>query len=162
MRAPIHRQSTHKLSQVMNMRGRKSRIQQAPMMSAEYPPRSILIKGQHEPSTRELQLQSRPSQPIPIKKRRPSSQELEDEATSADSASQYDWATWRMYTRITDARRLRAVSKRSCSIMTQDYHASQEHAHLPAEPIMSHIRLDMQPSTVEEDGNDGVFVFDAM
>lgn len=169
MRPAIHRPSTHKICQVMNMRGRKSRIQPVPMMSSEYPPRSIgFSEGQLKPLTMEPQLQSQPSQPIPIKKCRLSPQELEDEA-SADSASHYDWATWRMYTRITAARRLRPVSKRGCSqqkqqpiIMTQDYHANttREHAHLPAESGMSHI--DLQPSTVEEDFNDGVFFFDDM
>ena len=58
-------------------------------------------------------LQQRPrrsSQPIPIEKNRPSPQELEREAMSAESYLQYDMATWRMHNRITIARRLRAYS----------------------------------------------------
>ena len=157
------------------MRGIKSRIQQAPMMSLESSCRAIPVSVEFvnglDPA-RELQLQSRSSQPIPIKTCRPSAQELEEEAASADSATQYDWATWRMYSRITAARRLRAVTRTDYPVQhqhqsiegTQDYHSfAQERMDNPEESVVSHHgHLGQQPSPEEEDADDGVFAFDAI
>lgn len=158
------------------MPGRQSsRIQQAP---AELPRRAVPTSVEFEPlSRREMGLHSsQSSQPIPIKKCRLSPQEIEDEAASEDSATHYDWATWRMYDRITTARRLRAAVSRNNSdcggpvqhrhqhsvMMTRDYHHAsaftQDQMMHPEEQVMSHIS--MQPSMEEDD--DGVFDFDAM
>ena len=146
------------------MLGRKSRIYQSPMVPIRAIPSSVEFNNgeRHEQvSRREHRLQSRRSQPIPIKKCRLSPQELEDEATSADSASHYDWATWRMYDRITTARRLRAVSRSVCvpvqhhpAIMTQEYQTE--------EAAISHIHCSRPPTMDEEDANDGVFDFDSV
>ena len=45
------------------------------------------------------------SQPIPIKACTPSPQEVHENAMSEESSSHYDMATWRMYSRISIARR---------------------------------------------------------
>lgn len=50
--------------------------------------------------------------PVPVKKIYISPHiELEEDASPADSTSHYEWATWQMYERITNARRLRAISR---------------------------------------------------
>lgn len=50
--------------------------------------------------------QFRPSRPVPIKKCNTSRRAM-TEGTCTDYTKEYDWATWRMYTRITTARLLR-------------------------------------------------------
>lgn len=62
-----------------------------------------------------------PSEPIPITRIPPTSQELEDQARSADSTSQYDWATWKMYALISAARGCRAVALSSATCGSGDY-----------------------------------------
>lgn len=117
-------------------------------------------------------LQSRSSQPIPIKKCRPSPQELQDEAASADSTSYYECATWRMYNRITNARHLRAISTSRFSVQAQHYQPlvmTQEHETVPQERddlptteiIMAHSD-GIQLATEDADIDSGVFVFDAV
>mmetsp|Transcript_28169 Transcript_28169/g.48607 ORF Transcript_28169/g.48607 Transcript_28169/m.48607 type:complete len:156 (-) Transcript_28169:351-818(-) len=155
----------------MNLRGKHSRIQQSPMMVSATPRRFIPTSVEFVKGRDAQELQSRPSQPIPIKKCRTSPQELEEDAMSADSSTHYDRATWRMYTRITTARRHRAFSRIDHSnhqqqpmIITQDLDdIAQEQVH-QAEDGMSHIpqsRL-QQPSLEDELADDGVFIFDAI
>ena len=145
----------------MNLRGKTSRIQQAAMLSAS-PRRSVPASVEIVNGADAYLTQSIPSQPIPIKKFRPSARELEEDATSTNSSTHYEWATWRMYDRITSARRLRAFSRSSHHVqpMCIDEDA---YGHLyRVEPIMSNIPHHRQPSAVEELGDDGVFVFDAL
>lgn len=56
---------------------------------------------------RPVATQYEPSKPIPIKRSRANDRDDEDEDPS--EVAQYDWATWRMYARITNARRLRSM-----------------------------------------------------
>eukprot|EP01083_Nonionella_stella_P101961 289676_1 len=167
----------------MNLR-KNSRIQQAPTTMASptivsFPiPESVeFIQGRQQegPSSSKM-IHSRPSQPIPIKKRRPSPQELEEDVHSADSSSHYDWATWRMYERITNARRIRAVSRNSCPSVDADQQEqsqpvviSDEHFRLFAlkQALRVHTVTEschglLQPALVDEFEDDGVFVLDAM
>lgn len=154
----------------MNMIGRKSSIHQVPMPRRAVPALVEFVKGsQDDQSSRsELWLPSRSTQPIPIKKCRLSPQESEEEATSQDSATHYDWATWRMYDRIMTARRLRAVSRGPAEandpvVMTRDYHVyTQERMHHSEDHISSHIHHGRMPSTAAEDINDAFFLFDDM
>ena len=91
---------------------------------------------------------------------------------SADSSTHYDWVTWRMHTRITTARRLRAFSRVDYSvhqqqlmIKTQDLDdVAQEPIYHQAKHVISHIpqSRQRQPSPEEELVDDGVFIFDAM
>ena len=134
------------------------------------PPPSIILHEQHHKEG------GQGSRPIPIKKCRPSLQEMEDEVNSADSASHYDWATWQMYTRIATARRLRAAaqyrssSSSSSSISTSAGHqlSQQQFHHLIESGSMMHHDLLSQeqaeaPTTRDDnDVNDdgGVFAFD--
>eukprot|EP00585_Thalassiosira_rotula_P003059 CAMPEP_0196153054 /NCGR_PEP_ID=MMETSP0910-20130528/36548_1 /TAXON_ID=49265 /ORGANISM="Thalassiosira rotula, Strain GSO102" /LENGTH=139 /DNA_ID=CAMNT_0041416781 /DNA_START=37 /DNA_END=456 /DNA_ORIENTATION=- len=115
-------------------------------------------------------MQSIPSQPIPIKTCRPSAQELEEDAMSANSFTHYDYATWRMYDRITSARRLRAftqsahsVQQRPVVVMQDPYSIAREDALHRVDPDMINIaqRRQRQMSTADEP-DDGVFVFDAL
>eukprot|EP00579_Thalassiosira_antarctica_P022476 CAMPEP_0201988080 /NCGR_PEP_ID=MMETSP0904-20121228/92132_1 /ASSEMBLY_ACC=CAM_ASM_000553 /TAXON_ID=420261 /ORGANISM="Thalassiosira antarctica, Strain CCMP982" /LENGTH=156 /DNA_ID=CAMNT_0048542217 /DNA_START=509 /DNA_END=979 /DNA_ORIENTATION=+ len=156
----------------MNLRGKHSRIQQSPMMVSATPRRFIPTSVEFVKGRDAQELQSRPSQPIPIKKCHASPQELEEDAMSADSSTHYDWATWRMHTRITTARRLRAFSRIDHSdhqqqpmIITQDLDdIAQEQVHHQGEHDLSHIprSRQRQPSPEEELADDGVFIFDAM
>jgi len=91
---------------------------------------------------------------------------------SADSSTHYDWATWRMHTRITTARRRRAFSRIDYSdhqqqnmIITQDLDdIAREQVHHQAEHVMLRIphSRQRQPSLEEELADDGVFIFDAI
>ena len=152
----------------MNLRGKNSRIQQTHMMVSAAPRRIIPTPVEFVKGRDAQELQSRPSQPIPIKKCRTSPQELEEDAMSADSSTHYDWATWRMYTRITTARRQRrghSVHQQHPMIIMQDLDdIAQEQVHHQAEHALSHIphSRQRQPSSGEELADDGVFIFDAM
>ena len=108
--------------------------------------------------------------PIPIKKVRPSPQEREEEAASA--SLQYDLATWQMYERITNARRLRRLSRsegqssaiqQAASLVTFEQYfrfirfIASKHQVLDEDPTAA----DGQPPTTEEECTDeGVFVLD--
>ena len=87
---------------------------------------------------------------------------------SADSSTHYDWATWRMYTRITTARRQRrgnSVHQQHPMIKTQDLDdIAQDQVHHQAEHAMSHSprSRQRQPSPWEDLADDGVFIFDAI
>lgn len=135
-------------------------------------------------------LQQRPrrsSQPIPIEKNRPSPQELEREAMSAESYLQYDMATWRMHNRITIARRLRAYSlsrSEDCHAaaarheLVQYYYQhrlAQEHSEVDVTSTHSGHREQVEadaaeaeeteftlhcPSNAEDESIDGVFILD--
>ena len=130
--------------------------------------------------TKSKKLQQRPrrsSQPIPIEKSRPSPQELEKEAMSAESYLQYDMATWRMHNRITIARRLRAYSlsrSEDCHAaaarheLVQYYYQhrlAQEHLEVEqveadaAEAEETEFTLHC-PSNAEDESIDGVFILD--
>ncbi|KAL7535944.1 hypothetical protein ACHAWF_005317 [Thalassiosira exigua] len=111
------------------------------------------------------QLDTQPSKPIPIKHRRRDLQELEDEAFTATSSSHYDWATWRMYNLITDARRLRALSRSNCS--SQQSNSGTFVAEDFLTLAQERVRHDLPDpagglSSQDEPFDDGVFVFDAM
>lgn len=115
-------------------------------------------------------MQSIPSRPIPIKTCRPSAQELEEDATSANSFIHYAYATWQMYDRITSARRLRSfnrsahsVQQRPVVLMQGTYGIAREDALQRADPDMINIaqRRQRQLLTADEP-DDGVFVFDAL
>mmetsp|Transcript_21835 Transcript_21835/g.40107 ORF Transcript_21835/g.40107 Transcript_21835/m.40107 type:complete len:157 (+) Transcript_21835:335-805(+) len=156
----------------MNLRGKHSRIQQSPMMVSATPRRFIPTSVEFVKGRDAQELQSRPSQPIPIKKCHASPQELEEDAMSADSSTHYDRATWRMYTRITTARRLRAFSRSDYSVHQQQHmiitqgldDIAQEQVHYQAEHVISHIphSRQRQPSSGEELSDDGVFTFDVI
>ena len=163
----------------MNLR-KTARIQPATIMAKSSSHRSIpasveFIRGGrplHQEEPRELQDQQS-SQPIPIKKRRPTPQDIEEEVNSADSTSHYDWATWRMYERITTARRLRAFTRggetqayqqeRSAGLGPQelgDLHAFVAPNQVfmsTVEPHMAHATHSQQQST---DDFDGVFLLE--
>lgn len=135
-------------------------------------------------------LQQRPrrsSQPIPIEKSRPSPQEIEREAMSAESYLQYDMATWRMHNRITIARRLRAYSlsrSEDCHAaaarheLVQYYYQhrlAQEHSDVDVTSTHSGHREQVEadaaeaeeteftlhcPSNAEDESIEGVFILD--
>jgi len=155
----------------MNFRGKSSRVQQAPMTmvfnDAPIPTSVEFMKGSYMQGHR-----VGPTQPIPIKKCRISPQESEPDTTAADSTSRYDCATWRMYTRITNARRLRAVSRynhfadQEPMVMMQDFDDSSREEVCPQAEAVSisgipHSWQQESPSS-EECMDDGVFDFDAM
>ena len=78
----------------------------------------------------------RPSQPIPIKACTPSPQEVHENAMSEESSSHYDMATWRMYSRISIARRrhmILACSGADSSLSSQDdsYHQKEQELDQP-------------------------------
>ena len=159
------------------VRGKSSRVHQAPIPIPMVPPshRSIplaieVVKGrrrQDQLPREEVQRKPSPTKPIPIKKVRPSPQEREEEAESA--SLQYDFATWQMYERITNARRLRRLSRsegqssaiqQAASLVTQEQYfrsiASKQQV-LDEDPTAS----DGQPPTTEDDCTDeGIFVLD--
>mmetsp|Transcript_10220 Transcript_10220/g.18359 ORF Transcript_10220/g.18359 Transcript_10220/m.18359 type:complete len:146 (+) Transcript_10220:403-840(+) len=114
---------------------------------------------------------SRPSQPIPIKNcRRPVSPELQEDASSADtdnSSQHWESSTWRMYERITTARRIRAFSRIGHSVTTkQQSLIMQDLRDIGIEIDVDHNQInhqvEIQPSTSEEFGDDEVFAFDDM
>ena len=107
------------------------------------------------------------SQPIPIKKCCACARESEDEI--ADASSHYDWATWNMYSRITTARRLRAISRSGYSVQlerpimmaqAQDHLAiAHGQVHRPKKVDVPSCAQHTRPlSTAEE--NSGVFFFE--
>lgn len=179
-------------------RNRNARIQQAPIIMSSSSSDSPHLRRSSIPTSVEFTQGGRPkhyiprppiilheqhkeggqgSRPIPIKKCRPSPQEMEDEVNSADSASHYDWATWQMYTRIATARRLRAAAHyrstcSSSSISTRAVHQlSQQQSYrlIESGSMMHHDLLSQEQELLEasttRDGNDsnddeGVFAFD--
>jgi hypothetical protein len=119
------------------------------------------IEGSHD----SFSMAPERSQPIPIKKCRLSTQEAEDEDT--DTSVYYELATLRMYTLITTARRLRAISRSGNSvqlerpIMMDQYYLATAHGqvHHPAKvDVPSCAQQTRHLSIAEEDC--GVFVFD--
>lgn len=147
----------------MNLR-KNSRIQPAPMATYQ---RSIhagvdLRKGRrHQGPSPPAPHMSQPSQPIPIKNFGPCRQDLEDELLQADSSSHYDWATWRMYERITNARRLRACSRGP----TQPSEPAttlvdQNICFAPLHHVRHAREHSLQVSAVEEIEDHGVFALD--
>ena len=178
-------------------RNRNARIQQEPIImsssSSDSPhlrssiPTSVEIKGGRVPKSyvpppsiivHEQQKEGgQGSRPIPIKKCRPSLQEMEDEVNSADSASHYDWATWQMYTRIATARRLRAAARYSSSttsssssistnvghqLTQQQFHHLIESGSMMHHDILSQEQTEAPTTRDDNDVNDdgGVFAFD--
>ena len=134
------------------------------------PPPSIIVHEQQKEG-------GQGSRPIPIKKCRPSLQEMEDEVNSADSASHYDWATWQMYTRIATARRLRAAARYSSSttsssssistnaghqLSQQQFHHLIESGNMMHHDILSQEQTEAPTTRDDNDVNDdgGVFAFD--
>merc|ERR1712085_107646 len=116
-------------------------------------------------------LQFRPSLPIPIKKCSSGSQSNAGDATCTDRTSEYDWATWRMYTRITTARRLRAHHTSSSihslheqlqqlMTITQD-DIGQERLDPQVDPIMNPRGLQQQPLLEDELLDGEVFILDS-
>jgi len=116
---------------------------------------------------------SRPSQPIPIKNkncRRPVFTELEEDASSADtdnSSQHWESLTWRMYERITTARRIRAFSRIGHSVTTQkQYLIMQGISDIGIDIDVDHNQInhqvEIQPSRSEEFVDDEVFAFDDM
>eukprot|EP01083_Nonionella_stella_P078922 216266_1 len=175
----------------MNLR-KNSRIQQAPTMdnTTSYTssalrsiPSSVEFTNGRQPesylSSQMRMRSSPPSAPIPIKKRRPSPQELEEDVHSANCSSHYDWATWRMYERITTARRIRASSRtgdRRSSVVDVDSQEDQAvvindddayfrpiaHSQSLRNPAVEDSRHGRNLSIVEDFADDGVFVLDCM
>ena len=97
-----------------------------------------------------------PSRPIPVKKCSADLRASAEEATCVDRTSEYDWLTWRMYTRITTARRLRAHAFHG---VMQDS-MSRERAEPQVHPIVN--ARDLQPPSSSEDEllDDEVFILD--
>ena len=77
----------------------------------------------------------RPSQPIPIKACTPSPQEVHENSMSEESSSHYDMATWRMFSRISIARRRHYyLSGGADSLSSQDdscYHQKEQELDQP-------------------------------
>ena len=167
----------------MNLRKKSARIQPtAAIMVKSSSRRSIPASVEfirvgerplhQEVEPRELQDQQS-SQPIPIQKRGSTPQDIEDEVHSADSTSHYDWATWRMYERITTARRVRASrgghsrnhqQERSVGMAVSqelnDIHAFAAPNQVfmsTLEPVMAHAHHSQQQSM---DDFDGVFLLE--
>ncbi|KAL9185981.1 hypothetical protein ACHAXT_005219 [Thalassiosira profunda] len=139
----------------MNLRrGKHARVQPAPPS-----PRFVPSSVEFAPNP-----PKEPSQPIPIARRRmsPQEREMEDLQSSADLASQYDWATWQMYARITAARRLRAAASRSHGHAEPPVPPAvfEQDLHHPSEPP-PYAGQDRPSSTVHDlQDDDGVFTFD--
>lgn len=94
------------------------------------------------------------SQPIPIKACTPSPQEIHENAMSEESSSHYDAATWRMYSRISIARRRHYhLSSGAVSLSSQDdscYHQKEQELD---QPIMNRDDIN-QEDRVEVDNED--------
>ena len=103
--------------------------------------------------------------PVPVKKIYISPHiELEEDASPADSTSHYEWATWQMYERITNARRLRAISRsgQPCLPTVQQPQPVYSYVtHTSERELLHHAAVSPsgQPLMVEEEFPD-VFVLD--
>ena len=107
-----------------------------------------------------------PSKPIPIQRTRT---QAWDESVDSNDAAHYDWATWRMYARITNARRLRKYCSPNTSFVNDSNSTTQEEFAMvnkqprqaTNDPAMSHDSRDRRMS-MEEPPYDGVFILDPM
>ena len=101
--------------------------------------------------------------PVPVKKIYISPHiELEEDAASADSTSHYEWATWQMYERITNARRLRAISRsgQPClPIVQQPQPVYSYVTHTSKRELLHHAAVSPSGQPLEEECPD-VFVLD--
>mmetsp|Transcript_12715 Transcript_12715/g.19152 ORF Transcript_12715/g.19152 Transcript_12715/m.19152 type:complete len:145 (-) Transcript_12715:451-885(-) len=138
-----------------------------------HPRRSIPASVEFSKTEHQLPMEvqsSRPSQPIPIKNcRRPVSSELEEDASSADtdhSSQHWESSTWRMYERITTARRIRAFSRIGHFTTTQQKSLIMQDSDIGIDIDVNHNQINHQveilPSTMEEFVEDEVFAFDDM
>jgi len=94
----------------------------------------------------------RPSQPIPIKACTPSPQEVHENAMSEESSSHYDMATWRMFSRISIARRRHYyLSGGADSLSSQDdscYHQKEQELD---QPIMNRDDINQEDGVKVDD-----------
>ena len=120
-----------------------------------------------------MELDSPPSQPIPIHNCCHNTQELEENESLTHSLLLYEHATWRMYTRIITARQLRAASRPFPShhekhLIMQSFGSSlplaPEHANAfyPEAGVQVHLQRNLirQQPSADEDFNLGVFVLE--
>ena len=147
----------------MNIQGGKSRVQAIPvsMYDAAFPAVSP-SSGKHTVEKEIIERYLQRSQPIPIKKCKPDSRDLEERVDS----SEYDWATWRMYVRITNARRLRAFAQSTCSnssaMSQQEQDSLVDDEEIYPEPNVVPHDLCVRPSSMEDYPHGGVFILDSM
>lgn len=136
-----------------------------------YIPTTIVAIGPNQNEPKPMELQLLPSQPIPIKSHCTREPEENDDLLD-DSSLHYDQATWRMYNRITIARRIRAISRgfsyrqdKTIIISDSDYrppaHGHTNVYHQEAvKQLHVHHNENLQLSTADRDTNYGVFVLD--
>ena len=140
--------------------------------SASSPPLPLHAKGQQSRST----IQPPTSPPIPINISPPTSQEIEDEARSAESVIQYEWKTYHMHSLISNARLRRCYERISRSCCSPSEAAASRHelmngTYLPQERKVNEIeQAAAAPQEAKEKDKDrdddenenivGVFVFE--